>query len=348
MSGASLPSGAWRQIAWLTAGAAALLLALRWLPQAPPLTHMDFVAGGPGALEFCDPLNPKFLPVVARASPVTMTLESAAPLVAEATGAMTLLLRTVTGKPIGPGDLLPTAAQKINLLLVDPSLEDFQAFPPVSAGRPGAWRFAFTPRRSGTYRIFADFTPAATGQEMYASADVLVGPGAAAPESAVPEAATPEAAAQEAAPPEAAAPGPALPDRGRGFGPGETHSRPALISSPWVAERKGYRFVLTPSAQPIHARDPILLAFTAAGPNASPAALEPFDGGLASLVAFDQNRTGFVNLHARLGEGAPPAASAAPLVFPVAIPDPGRYVIWSRVKVGGQEVAAPFWFEVIP
>ncbi|MEY3775683.1 MAG: hypothetical protein RLZZ129_2463, partial [Verrucomicrobiota bacterium] len=34
------------------------------------------------------------------------------------------------------------------------------------------------------------------------------------------------------------------------------------------------------------------------------------------------------------------------LTFQVTFPQPGRYVIWSQVNLGGREVFAPFAFEV--
>jgi hypothetical protein len=321
MSASSLSPASRRQIGLITAGAALLLIGLRFLPSGPRLTHMDFVLGGPGALEFCDPLNPRFLPVVARASPVTMTLDSAMPLTADGAEEMTLTLKTVTGKPIGPDDLLPTAAQKINLLAVDPSLEDFQAFPPQPGSRPGEWRFAFTPRRTGLYRIFADFTPAATGQEMYTSAEVPV-------------------TGMEAMDPGSLA---RLGNRSQAL-----RAAHAGAQNVWVAEREGCRFTLQPPARPIRAREPFTLTFTAERLDGGPVGLQPLDGALVSLVAFDQNRTGFVNLHASKTDMAAPAGNSASLIFNVTIPDPGGYVIWSRLNLGGREINAPFRFEVMP
>jgi hypothetical protein len=332
MSAASLSSASWRQVGLITAGAAILLVGLRFLPSGPRLTHMDFILGGPGALEFCDPLNPRFLPVVARSSPVTMAVDSANPLTAGGTEEMTLTLNTVTSKPIGPDDLLATAAQKINLLAVDPSLEDFQAFPPQPGSRPGEWRFAFTPRRTGLYRIFADFTPAATGQEMYASAEVLV---------TGMEPMGVERMDSYEAPQRGALDRPA--SRSSALG-----SMRSTSENSWVAEREGCRFTLQPPAAPIRAREPFELKFTAERLDGGPVTLQPLDGALVSLVAFDQNRTGFVNLHASATDGAAAAGPSPSLVFTVTIPDPGRYVIWSRLSLDGREITAPFRFEVMP
>ena len=36
------------------------------------------------------------------------------------------------------------------------------------------------------------------------------------------------------------------------------------------------------------------------------------------------------------------------LTFQVQIPESGRYVVWSQVKIDGQERFAPFWIEVGP
>jgi hypothetical protein len=157
----------------ITAAAAGLGLAFWLLPARPRLTHMDFVAGGPDALEFCDAANPRFLPVVARSSPVAASLASAVPCNAGREANLVLTLRTNTGKPIGAGDLADTAGRRLRLAIVDPSLADFQA-PAADPGAPGEWRFRFAPRFGGAYRVFVDFTPSATGQEMYASADLAV------------------------------------------------------------------------------------------------------------------------------------------------------------------------------
>ena len=51
-----------RQIAFITLGALALFVVFRWLPTGTNLSHMDFRATGTNSIEFCDPLNPQFIP----------------------------------------------------------------------------------------------------------------------------------------------------------------------------------------------------------------------------------------------------------------------------------------------
>lgn len=163
-----------RALLLLTAGAVALYLVFRWLPTGTNLNHMDFRVEGKGGIEFCDPANPQFIPVIAARSPVQMALRAASPPAVGQSAAFTLTLRTAGGKPIGPEDLLVAHTRKLHLLIADPTLGDYQHVHPEPGRRAGEWEFALTPQRPGDYRVFADFTPAATGRGLYAAADFTV------------------------------------------------------------------------------------------------------------------------------------------------------------------------------
>lgn len=162
----------WRQITLITLGAVAVFGFFRFLPTGTNLNHMDFRVEAGNAIEFCDPLNPQFIPVVAVASPVTMTLTGASPLARGSETQFTLTLKTASGKPIAPEDLLMAHTELLHLLIVDPAKTDYQHVHPTPGRKYGEWTFAFTPRGQGIYRVFADFMPAATGRALYASADV--------------------------------------------------------------------------------------------------------------------------------------------------------------------------------
>src|SRR5207344_1352744 len=103
-----------------------LFVTVRLLPTGSNVNHMDFRMEGKGAIEFCDPANPQFIPVVAVRSPVVMTLASREPPAQDRPADFTLTLRTAGGKPIGPADLLVAHTQKLHLLVVDPTLSDYQ------------------------------------------------------------------------------------------------------------------------------------------------------------------------------------------------------------------------------
>jgi hypothetical protein len=172
-------AAAWRRTALITAAAAAVYAGYLLLPSGHRLSHLDFLVTGPGSLQFCDAVNPRFLPVVEARSPVAMALTASPAASAGRPARVDLALRTASGKPIGPDDLLSVDGRKIQLLIVDPALEELHQEVARPAGSPGRWRFSFTPAGPGPYRVFADFTPQATGKEMYVSADLPVGPGTA-------------------------------------------------------------------------------------------------------------------------------------------------------------------------
>lgn len=292
-----------RQIAVITLAAIGVFAVMRWLPTGTNLSHMDFRVDAKNPIDFCDPLNPQFIPVVAVASPVSMAL--AAPNAAAGSEvAAVITLKTASGKPIAPEDLLVVHTEKLHLLIADPSLTDYQHVHPTPTRTPGEWAFRFTPRFGGTYRIFADFTPAATSRGLYANADLEVA---------------------------------GAPATGTG-----------LHAVAWTAERDGYRFVLTPGATPIRARQPADLRFAITRPDGGPVPLEPVMGAFAHLVAFDETRSGFAHLHPMQPDlTLRPDAVKPTLEFKITIPKPGRYVIWAQVNLAGRETFVPFWFDVV-
>lgn len=163
-----------RQVAIITVVALALYVGVRLLPTGSNLNHMDFRMEGKGALEFCDPANPQFIPVVAVRSPVVVTLQADREPARDQELKFTLKLATASGKPVAPEDLIVAHTRKLHLLIVDPTLNDYQHVHPEPGRRAGEWVFTLTPQRAGTYRVFADFTPAATQRGLYASADFTV------------------------------------------------------------------------------------------------------------------------------------------------------------------------------
>jgi hypothetical protein len=294
----------WRRIAVITAAAAALFVTVRLLPTGTNLSHMDFRVQGANVIEFCDPANPQFLPVVAVRSPVTMAIAAAgAPRAGDEVSA-TLTLTTFSGKPIAPEDLQVVQTRRIHLLITDPSLDDYQHVHPDPGRRPGEWVFRFRPRYGGAYRIFADFTPVATNRGLYSEAEMAVG-----------GAPNPVAAGTQA--------------------------------SSWEARVGGYALSLSPASLPIRAGVPANLTLRVRRPGGGVVPLAPVMGAFAHLVAFDAGRSGFAHIHPNQTDlSRPPDPERPQFTFRVAIPRPGRYVIWSEVNLAGADTFAPFWFDV--
>ena len=317
----SLTRRQFRQIALITAVAIGLFVLVRWLPTGTNLGHMDFRIAGGNSVEFCDPANPQFLPVVAVPSPVSMTLTAATAKRGQAQ-AFVLTLRTVTGKPIGPDDLAVAHTRKLHLLLVDPSLRDYQHLHPEPGDVVGEWTFSLTPHRSGLYRVFADFVPMATGRGLYAVAEFTV---------------------------------PGVPDGAAGFVPANLASdRMAGVKSappredeldrsePWGVP-DGYRFTLSTSPAELRPREMLDLTLAIERVDGGAVLLGPVMGAFAHLVAFDQQRLGFAHLHPNETDiTRPPDAVHPRLTFKVTLPQAGVYVVWAQVNLEGREVFAPF------
>jgi hypothetical protein len=160
---------AWRQAALITLGAGAVLAAWHLLPAGSSLTPMDFLADEHAVLQFCDPLNSRPLPVVAGRPPVTLA----------ATGQGVFTLTTISGKPIGPADLLPRGHPDLRLTITDPAGASVRVAN-VAPGRiPGLWAADFAPQQGGIYRMTAAFTPIATEKETTAAANFQAGTGGA-------------------------------------------------------------------------------------------------------------------------------------------------------------------------
>lgn len=299
------------QAAWITAAAIALFVIVRNLPVGSGLNHMDFRVSGPNVIPFCDPANPAFIPVVTVRSPVELRVSSATPHAAGARQELRLQLTTAGGKPIGDADLLESHTRKLHLLLIDPSLRDYQHLHPEPSSDGVSWRTEFTPKFGGAYRVFADFTPSATGRGLYAFSDLVVtGAAAVAEEKGV-----------------------------------DTVSVPRLQT-----EQAGHRFSFTLKPAVVRAGERAELEL-AIDPLETGAVvpLEPVMGAFAHVVAFDEARSGFAHLHPLAADPlAPPDAHRPRLAFSIEIPQSGNFVLWAQVKLRGVEHFVPFRLHVAP
>ena len=299
-----------RQLLAITVAAIVIFLALRLLPTGTNLSHMDFrvdpKAGN--VIEFCDPLNPQFIPVVAARSPVTMSISTAEPAVAGGEVRAVVTLKTGSGKPVTPADLVVTHTRPLHLLVVDPSLADYQHVHPQPGPGEGQWAFSFSPRFGGAYRVFGDFTPAATGRGLYASADLNVAEGSDGLSLSAP--------------------------RGR---------RELGAVNGASVERGGIVFALTAAKDPIRPGEPIELRFAMSRRDGGTVALEPVMEAFAHLVAFDEARSGFAHLHPAEADLLKVPDPVHPVLnFKLTIPATGEYVVWAQLKVSGRETFVPF------
>lgn len=149
-----------------------------------------------------------FLPLVARAHedkpPTSSTAHShsAGPATIKAevlpneqhaagkSAATIIRLTNTDGKPITLDQLEDAHTEKIHLLIVDESLDDYHHKHPVETGTPGEYRFEFAPKHGGNYHVWADLVPKATGKQEYSKALLAVKGSAAPAQSTINQTAT--------------------------------------------------------------------------------------------------------------------------------------------------------------
>jgi hypothetical protein len=217
-------------------------------------------------------------------------------------------LTTASNQPVTFDDLLVVHTEKLHLLIVDASLRDYHHIHPAPTSAPGELAFDFTPAHGGRYRVFADFTPRATGRALYAGADLEVEDGGLALEAPT------QAAADEVL----------------------------------EAEQTGLRFRLVPGQKPVRINQSNTLELAISRTDGGPVALQEVMGAPAHLVAFDRARTGFAHLHPTAVAGKAASTPAPRLEFSLNLGDPGMYRIWAQVKIDGRELFAPFDLRVQP
>jgi len=104
---------------------------------------------------------------------IKVGISSDKPLVAGETSHMTVRLSYAKdGASITPDDLDIVHTKKLHLLIIDPSLSDYQHIHPDAGNIPGEYTFDFTPLKNARYRVWANFIPTRTGKEVYESADI--------------------------------------------------------------------------------------------------------------------------------------------------------------------------------
>jgi hypothetical protein len=169
------------QIVLLTAFFVGGYFGLRAIPGSScTFLHYDQVQVTADGVQFCGVGAAPFVDVSRMPFPVAVNLNGDHPPAVGETANYTLTLETLDGKTLRPSELAVTHTQKMHLLVIDPSLQDYQHIHPVPVGDSGEWTFAFAPRLPGTYKVFAEFVPSLTLRQVIGECAIVV-PGKPAP-----------------------------------------------------------------------------------------------------------------------------------------------------------------------
>jgi hypothetical protein len=80
------------------------------------------------------------------------------------------------GNELLPHEFAITHAEKLHLLVVDPTHSDFHHLHPTPIANTGRWEFSFTPRRSGSYDLYVEGVPLRTRKQLIVHTQLMVEP----------------------------------------------------------------------------------------------------------------------------------------------------------------------------
>jgi hypothetical protein len=104
-----------------------------------------------------------------------------------------------------------------------------------------------------------------------------------------------------------------------------------------------YRFTLELPPAGLAIKKPDLVTLRVEHPGGKGVKLEPVMGAYAHLVGFDEERSGFAHMHPiEDGLDFQPDPISPNLDFIFYVTEPGEYMLWAQVAIGGEEVFAPF------
>ncbi len=103
---------------------------------------------------------------------MNVALQSAQPLVVGQKVDVIARVTTKDGNPVRMDALKEAHTRKLHFLIIDESLTDYRHEHPEPTATPGEYKFSFTVRKPGPYRVWADLLPVATGEQEYVIADL--------------------------------------------------------------------------------------------------------------------------------------------------------------------------------
>lgn len=262
--------------------------------------------------EFCDVGNKGFINL----SQSRYAIESAIRQDPQ-TGQFQLVLRTISGRPISFDEIAITHTEKIHLLIVDDSLNDYHHVHPQPTAESGVFSFKFAGVAGRQYRYIAEFVPQRTQTQVITETRYTVGKPDSLDILQVAEISAPTSinTAQQI-------------QRGNRL----------------IANKEGFQFeLILPFSGLIPDTDnEVLVRISAEG---QPVPLQEIMGAYAHLVAFDREGKGFAHFHPILEKSVNPLHSnpthpSIPFSFEGMIP--GEYRLWVQVKLDNREFFVPF------
>ncbi len=165
----------WISIALLSVAFASAYFVLRTLPDAQcGFLHYVEIVNENGEIELCATNHAGFIDLSVLTYPIEVSLETEEALGRGQSAKVALNLETSGGMPMAPHELAVTHTEKMHLMVIDPSLEDYHHLHPEAEGLDGIYNFEFTPVRSGIYRVFTEIVPVRSRRQAIALSELEV------------------------------------------------------------------------------------------------------------------------------------------------------------------------------
>lgn len=171
----SISAKSWLSIGLLSLVFVGAYFVFRALPAAQcGFLHYEEIVNAEGEIELCATNHAGFIDLTRFTYPIKAALHTEAPLQLGASAQVELNLETKGGMSIAPHELAVTHTEKMHVMVIDPSLEDYHHVHPKAVGIDGIYQFDFTPTRAGNYRVFTEIVPQRSRSQAIALSELEV------------------------------------------------------------------------------------------------------------------------------------------------------------------------------
>jgi hypothetical protein len=165
----------WFSLASLSVVFVGAYFVLRALPDVEcGLLHYIEIVNTDGEIELCATNHAGFLDLSRLEYPIKAELSSGSAIAQGESSRVRLDLKTSGGMSIAPHELAVTHTEKMHVMVIDPSLEDYHHVHPEAFGMDGQYFFDFTPALAGSYKVFTEIVPLRSRRQAIALSELKV------------------------------------------------------------------------------------------------------------------------------------------------------------------------------